>query len=148
MLKSSVRSNQVRRRLLVLTLYWRTSIMFCLTTRGLPSTIASKNEEDNQDNQSSRGDTHTNHYAVLQIKKGYLKFDRNVKYFDIWCLYDKMDTHLILDLVCKDPFSSWTSPLFFDIVVDDDWKYMGIIVASVVFGGLLTGISFGLLTYS
>lgn len=59
-----------------------------------------------------------------------------------------MDTHLILDLVCEDPFSSWTSPLFFDVVVDDDWKYMGIIVASVVFGGLLTGISFGLLTYS
>lgn len=64
-----------------------------------------------------------------------------------------MDTHLILDLVCEDPFSSWPSLVLFDGVVDDfdddgDWKYVVKIDASVVFGGLLTGISFGILTYS
>lgn len=62
-----------------------------------------------------------------------------------------MDTHLILDLVCEDPFSSLTSPLLVDVVVDDDddaWTYVVIINAFVVFGVLLTSISFDLLTYS
>lgn len=45
-----------------------------------------KNEEDKQDNQSSRGDTHANRYAVLYDKKGYLKFVRNVTYLYRWCL--------------------------------------------------------------
>lgn len=62
-----------------------------------------------------------------------------------------MDTHLILDLVCEDPFSSRISPLLVDVVVDDDddaWTYVVIIDAFVVFGVLLTSISFDLLTYS
>lgn len=64
-----------------------------------------------------------------------------------------MDTHLILDLVCEEPFSSWPSLVLFDGLVDDgdddgDWKYAVKIDASVVFSGLLTGISFGILMYS